>query len=86
MTDVIMALVEEGLKQHELTDQCKCDSCTDHYGPEGSPGSSVYGEHHEPVLHPQAGVLHWRVRRDQRPLELYRADSTNINSCTSWDP
>lgn len=38
MTDVIMALVEEGLKQHELTDQCKCDSCTDHYGPEGSPG------------------------------------------------
>ena len=31
-------------------------------------------------------IAHWRVRRDQRPLELYRADSTNINSCTSWDP
>ena len=38
MTDVIMALVEEGLKQHELTDQCKGDLCIDHYGPEGSPG------------------------------------------------
>ena len=31
-------------------------------------------------------IAHWRVRRDQRPLELYRADSTNINSYTSWDP
>ena len=31
-------------------------------------------------------IAHWRVRRDQRPLELYRADSTNINSCISWDP
>lgn len=39
MSDVIMALVEEGLKQHELTDRgCRCDSCTDRYGPEGSPG------------------------------------------------
>ena len=39
MTDVIRALVEEGLKQHGLTDQgCRCDSCTDRYGPEGTPG------------------------------------------------
>ena len=39
MSDVIMALVEEGLEKHSLTDKgCKCDSYVDHYGPEGTPG------------------------------------------------
>lgn len=44
-----LTLVEEGLKQHALMDRgCRCDSCTDRYGPEGSPGRcrSCYDSQH----------------------------------------